>query len=258
MKKTDYQWWGYHILPAKKLRQKERVAQGDREIRRITSRVEQIAERDRSLSVRVKDISKKYGVTVTPILLAAGIAISAVISALKKAWKPWVRLWQTIWKRLGIKLLPCCLYSSSQLRASYSKLLVDKAANQSTIPKITAVLFISCCDVLSEPQVFCLRQRVFFLMQWAHFFLFRCCCGFVKQVWRLTVLRVDFLCPSCDYIKASFFVCLDLPHCWSRVLFLQPSKLETRSGLVLFLPSPHSSLCAKILLFALICAPKMQ
>ena len=49
----------------------------------------QIAEREAAMPLRerVKEIFKKYGVTVTAILLAAGVTIAAVISTMSNALK---------------------------------------------------------------------------------------------------------------------------------------------------------------------------
>ena len=49
----------------------------------------QIEERERAMLLRerVKEIFKKYGVTVTAIVLAAGVTIGAVIGAITNALK---------------------------------------------------------------------------------------------------------------------------------------------------------------------------
>ena len=61
----------------------ERVAMRENEIRQITARLEE----NMSLFEKVKEIFKKYGVTVTSIFLAAGITIGAVVGAITKALK---------------------------------------------------------------------------------------------------------------------------------------------------------------------------
>ena len=62
----------------------------------MTARVEellrlkaQISERESSLSLRekIKQIFKKYGVTVTAVFLAAGVTIGAVIGTMTRALK---------------------------------------------------------------------------------------------------------------------------------------------------------------------------
>jgi len=63
-----------------------RVAERNEEIVRLQT---QIAERERGLPLleRVKEIFKKYGVTLTAILLAAGTTIGAVIGVLTRDLK---------------------------------------------------------------------------------------------------------------------------------------------------------------------------
>ena len=70
----------------------ERIAQHEREKDWVSARLDQ-TERDlgledrRSLREKIKEIFKKYGVTVTAILLAAGATIGAVIGAITNALK---------------------------------------------------------------------------------------------------------------------------------------------------------------------------
>ena len=70
----------------------ERIAQHEREREWISARLEQ-TERDlgledrRSLREKIKEIFKKYGVTVTAIFLAAGATLGAVIGAITNALK---------------------------------------------------------------------------------------------------------------------------------------------------------------------------
>ena len=65
---------------------RERMAARDEDLLRLK---DQISERENSLSLRerIKAIFKKYGVTVTSILLAAGVTIGAVISTITNALK---------------------------------------------------------------------------------------------------------------------------------------------------------------------------
>ena len=58
------------------------------EIARLQTQIEE-RERERTLPLRerIKEIFKKYGVTLTAILLAAGVTIGSVIGAITKALK---------------------------------------------------------------------------------------------------------------------------------------------------------------------------
>ena len=69
--------------PDEKRRAEERAAFREREIRQIDTQL----EGNKSLSEKVKEIFKKYGVTVTAIFLAAGITIGAVIATITNALK---------------------------------------------------------------------------------------------------------------------------------------------------------------------------
>jgi len=75
-----------NALPSEKEAAEDRVAQRDKE---ITCLQTQIAERERGrpLLERVKEIFKKYGVSFTAILLAAGTTINAVIGVLTRGLK---------------------------------------------------------------------------------------------------------------------------------------------------------------------------
>ena len=65
---------------------RERIAARDEDLLRLKA---QISERENSLPLRerIKEIFKKYGVTVTAIFLAAGVTIGAVISTITNALK---------------------------------------------------------------------------------------------------------------------------------------------------------------------------
>ena len=65
---------------------RERMAARDEDLLRLKA---QISERENSLSLRerIKQIFKKYGVTVTAIFLAAGVTIGAVIGTITNALK---------------------------------------------------------------------------------------------------------------------------------------------------------------------------
>ena len=70
--------------PSDKLAAEGRVEERQEELARLRT---QIDERERALPLRerVKEIFKKYGVTVTAIVLAAGVTIGAVIGAITNA-----------------------------------------------------------------------------------------------------------------------------------------------------------------------------
>ena len=72
--------------PSDKQPAQGRVAEKNEELARLQT---QIAERERTrpLLKRIKEIIKKYGVTLTAIFLAAGVTIGAVIGAITKALK---------------------------------------------------------------------------------------------------------------------------------------------------------------------------
>ena len=65
---------------------RERMAARDEDLLRLKA---QISERENSLSLRerIKRIFKKYGVTLTAIVLAAGVPIGAVIGTITNALK---------------------------------------------------------------------------------------------------------------------------------------------------------------------------
>ena len=69
--------------PAEIRRAEERVDFRERKIRQIAAQLEE----NKSLSERVKEIFKKYGVTVTAIFLAAGATIAPVLGRITKALK---------------------------------------------------------------------------------------------------------------------------------------------------------------------------
>ena len=65
---------------------RERIAARDEDLLRLKA---QISERENSLPLRerIKEIFKKYGVTMTAIFLAAGVTIAAVIGTITNALK---------------------------------------------------------------------------------------------------------------------------------------------------------------------------
>ena len=85
-----------------------RVAERNEELARLQTQVEE-RERALPLSERVKEIFKKYGVTVTAIFLAAGVTIGAVVSAITNALKATGKAMGSGLKEVGSKpgsLLP--------------------------------------------------------------------------------------------------------------------------------------------------------
>ena len=72
--------------PSDKEAAEQRVAARNEELARLQT---QIAEREAAMPLRerVKEVFKKYGVTVTAIFLAAGVTIGAVIGAITNALK---------------------------------------------------------------------------------------------------------------------------------------------------------------------------
>jgi len=72
--------------PSDKEAAEGRVAERNEELARLQT---QIAERERGrpLLERVKEIFKKYGVTLTAVLLAAGVTIGAVVGSITNALK---------------------------------------------------------------------------------------------------------------------------------------------------------------------------
>ena len=70
--------------PSEKTAAEERVAQREEEIGQSTTQIEGM-EREKPLREKIKDISQKHGVTLTAILLAAGVTIGAFIGEITKA-----------------------------------------------------------------------------------------------------------------------------------------------------------------------------
>ena len=70
--------------PSERKAAEARVTERNEELARLQPQVEE-REGVRPLSERIKDIFKKYGVTVTAVLLAAGVTIGAVVSTITKA-----------------------------------------------------------------------------------------------------------------------------------------------------------------------------
>jgi len=76
--------------PYEKDAAEERVDRRDEEIRRVTVRLEEFqreAAEEKSLWEKVKDVFKKYGVTLTAIFIAAGTTIGAVLGVLTRGLK---------------------------------------------------------------------------------------------------------------------------------------------------------------------------
>ncbi|KAL9981927.1 hypothetical protein ACROYT_G010693 [Oculina patagonica] len=86
--------------PTDKQAAEERVAERTEELGRLQT---QIAERERALPLRerIKEIFKKHGVTLTAIVLAAGVTIGSVIGAITNALK-------ATGKAAHLAAYPCC------------------------------------------------------------------------------------------------------------------------------------------------------
>ena len=82
-----------------KRRAEERVTFRETEIGRINTQLEE----NNSLSEKVKEIFKKYGVTVTAIFLAAGVTIGAVIATITNALKAMGKQMANGLKAIGAK-----------------------------------------------------------------------------------------------------------------------------------------------------------
>ena len=72
--------------PSEREAAEERVAERQEELARLNTQIEE-RERAMPLRERIKEIFKKYGVTVTAIFIAAGVTIGAVIGAITNALK---------------------------------------------------------------------------------------------------------------------------------------------------------------------------
>jgi len=93
--------------PYEKDAAKERVDWRDKEIRQVTAQLEEIGRdvtAEKSLCERVKDFFKKYGVTLTLIILAAGTTIGAVIGILTRGLKATGKALGKDLKDIGAKL----------------------------------------------------------------------------------------------------------------------------------------------------------
>jgi len=82
---------------------RERVEERNEELARLQTQIEE-RERARPLLERVKEIFKKYGVTVTAIVLAAGVTIGVVVSSITKALKATGKALGKGLKDIGAKL----------------------------------------------------------------------------------------------------------------------------------------------------------
>jgi len=94
---------GENALPDNKDDAQDRVAERNEEIMRLET---QIAGRKRwrPLLERVKEIFKKYGLTVTGILLAAGVTIGAIIGSITNSLKATGKALGNGLKDIGAKL----------------------------------------------------------------------------------------------------------------------------------------------------------
>ena len=100
-----------------------RVEERQEELARLRTQIE---ERERALPLRerIKEIFKKYGVTVAAIFVAAGATIGVVIGVITNALKATGKALGNGLKDLGQKQAHFCLDCSDRLFLSSSKLLV--------------------------------------------------------------------------------------------------------------------------------------
>jgi len=80
-----------------------RVAERNEELARLQT---QVAEREAAMPLRekIKEIFKKLGITVTAIIIAANVVISAVVSLISKAFKATGKAMAGGLKEIGAKL----------------------------------------------------------------------------------------------------------------------------------------------------------
>jgi len=90
-------------LPSEREAVEARVAERNEELELLQT---QIAEREAAMPLRerIKEIFKKHGVTVTAILLAAGVTIGTVVNAVTKALKATGKAMAGGLKEIGAKL----------------------------------------------------------------------------------------------------------------------------------------------------------
>ena len=88
--------------PSEREAAEERVEERQEELARLRTQIE---ERERALPLRerIKEIFKKYGVTVAAIFVAAGVTIGAVIGAITNALKATGKTLGNGFKDLGKK-----------------------------------------------------------------------------------------------------------------------------------------------------------
>ncbi len=106
--------------PSEREAAEARVAERNEELSRLRAQIEE-KEAGMPLRERIREIFKKYGVTVTAILIAAGITVGAVVGSITKALKATGKAMGIGLKDLGAKigsLLPGLMARSS---ASFSK-----------------------------------------------------------------------------------------------------------------------------------------
>ena len=88
--------------PSEREAARDRIAERNEELARLQTQIEE-RERAMPLRERVKEIFKKYGVTVTAIFLAAGVTIGAVISTITNALKSMGKQMANGLKTVGVK-----------------------------------------------------------------------------------------------------------------------------------------------------------
>ena len=121
-----------------------RVEQRNDELARLQTQVEE-RERVRPLSERIKEVFKKYGVTVTAALVAAGATIGAVVGTITKSLKATGKAlgkgFQNIGATLG-SMLPKLIGSIVSFLCKTAGQVVSYLAEHIWLPILAAVTFV--------------------------------------------------------------------------------------------------------------------
>jgi len=121
-----------------------RVEQRNDELARLQTQVEE-RERVRPLSERIKEVFKKYGVTVTAALVAAGATIGAVVGTITKSLKATGKAlgkgFQNIGATLG-SMLPKLIGSIVSFVCKTAGQVVSYLAEHIWLPILAAVTFV--------------------------------------------------------------------------------------------------------------------
>ena len=130
--------------PSKREAAEARVAERNKELPRFQTQIE---ERERALPLRkrIKEIFKKYGVTVTSVLLAAGITIEAVVGTVTNALKATSKALGAGLKEIGTKpgsLLPGLIGQFASFLFKMAGQVVGYLAEHTWLQILAAVFFI--------------------------------------------------------------------------------------------------------------------